>query len=131
MKSTHSEENVYSVSNIVSLNCVLRSFSSFHLCIDLRIYWFRKLVALSLFEFLHFFSSGSPELATGSELRSKRVMAAFSSYFSVWRLSVSGVLATNRSRQIFLLLTLSASRSQDAFRFRFSRDTQERYKILL
>ena len=82
-----------------------------------------------------FFSSGSPwpELATGFELRSKRVMAASSSDFSVWRLSLSRVLATDRSRQIFLLLALSASCSQDAslLRFRFSRDTQERYKVLL
>ena len=53
-------------------------------------------------DFRMLFSSGSPELATGSELRSKRVMAAARSSLDlpVWRLSVSRVLATDRSRQI-------------------------------
>ena len=75
-----------------------------------------------------FSSSGSPELATRSELRSKRVMSRSSLDFPVWRLSVSKILATDRSRQIFLLLALSSSRSQDVFRLRFSRCTQARFK---
>ena len=45
------------------------------------------------------------------------MVAALSSLdLQVWRLSVSRLLATDRSRQIFLLLALFASHSQDAFR---------------
>lgn len=62
----------------------------------------------------------SPELITGSTLRSKRALtAAYSSVdLPVWRSSVRRVFATDRSRQTFMHLSLSASRSQDAFRLR-------------
>ena len=68
-------------------------------------------------------SSGSPKLATDSELRSKRVMLRSCLDFPVWWLSVSRVLATDRLRQIFLLLAFSVSCSQDVFPLRFSRCT--------
>ena len=63
-------------------------------------------------------TSCSPELITGSTLRFKRVVAtAYSSVdLPVWRSSVRRAFATDRLRQSFLHLALSASRSQYAFR---------------
>ena len=62
----------------------------------------------------------SPKLITGSTLRSERAStAAYSSVdLPVWRSSVRRVFAIDRSRQTFMHLSLSASRSQDAFRLR-------------
>ena len=66
----------------------------------------------------------SPQLITGSTLRSKRALtAAYSSVdLPVWRSSVRRVFATDHLRQTFMHLSLSASPSQDALRL--SRDKE-------
>ena len=122
----------------VLLTCVMDSLSSFSSVCVLRLMWVSigsgsgNSSLPSSNSWLPS-SSGCAVFTTGSNDRSKRAPAAGCSDFDFpeWRWSVKRVLATDRSRQIFLPLSLFASRSPDAFRLRLSRDTYARYKIII